>query len=196
MEFMPGATAVGIVYNDGVVLAAEKRLAYRGFITTKKTKKIFKISKGVGAACAGLVADMQELIREVTSIIRLKELREGTPTPVHSVAKLTSILLFQNRLYPYITQIMIGGYVGKPEIYSLDPLGSLIKDTYIALGSGTEVAMGVLESQYREGMGEEEAKKLVVDSIKAAVGRDAASGDGVDMLVIDRDGTREYSYSF
>ena len=193
---MPGATAVGVLYNGGTILAAEKRLAYRGFIVTKKTKKVFKISDSIGAACAGMVADMQELIRSIKSIIKLKELREEVPTPVNSVAKLTSALLFQHRLSPYITQVMIGGYVGKPEIYSLDPLGSLVKDNCIALGSGTAVAMGVLESQYKENMTEEEAQELVIHSIKAAVGRDAASGDGVDMLVIDKSGIREVSYSF
>ena len=36
---MPGATAVGITYNDGVVFASEKRIAYGNFLVSKSTKK-------------------------------------------------------------------------------------------------------------------------------------------------------------
>lgn len=193
---IPGATALGLTFDDGIIIAAEKRVTYGRYIATKKVKKVFRITDHVGAACAGLIADMQEIIREVAAVIKLKEIRTRTPSRANSVAKLTSVLLYQNRLYPYITQILIGGYVDKPELYSLDPLGSLISDKYIALGTGAEIAMGVLESTYRENMPLEEAKELVVHSIKSAIGRDAASGDGVDMLIIKRDGFEEISIAF
>ena len=39
--YMPGATAVGITYNDGVVFASEKRIAYGNFLVSKSTKKTF-----------------------------------------------------------------------------------------------------------------------------------------------------------
>ncbi len=193
---IPGATAVGLIFDGGVVLAAEKRVTYGGIIATKKMRKIFKVTDKVGAACAGLIADMQEIIRQVAAITKIKEMNDKRPAGVNSVAKLTSVLLYQNRLYPYITQIMVGGYVGRPGLYSLDPLGSLMSDNYIALGTGAEIAMGVLESKYREGMSSEEAKNLVVEAFRSAVGRDAASGDGVDMYVITEDNFQEFSYAF
>ena len=59
--YMPGATAVGITYDGGVVFASEKRIAYGNFLVSKNTKKTFQITPKVGAACAGLVADMQIL---------------------------------------------------------------------------------------------------------------------------------------
>ncbi len=36
-------------------------------------------------------------------------------------------------------------------------------------------------------MGVEDAKKMVTDSIRAAIERDALSGDGIDILVIMRE---------
>ncbi|NIM44677.1 MAG: proteasome subunit beta [Nitrososphaeria archaeon] len=195
-RFIPGATALGLIYDGGVIVAAEKRLTYGSYIATKKVKKVFKMTDHVGAACAGLIADMQEIIREVAAIIKLKEIRSKVPARANNVAKLTSVLLYQNKMYPYITQILIGGYVEKPELYSLDPLGSLISDKYIALGTGAEIAMGVLESTYKDAMPLEEAKKLVIHSMKSAIGRDAASGDGIDMLIFREEGVEEESYSF
>ncbi|RLG60838.1 proteasome subunit beta [Candidatus Geothermarchaeota archaeon] len=195
-QAIPGATAIGVVFKDGIILAAEKRMSYGGFITAKTVKKVFKISDRVGAACAGGVADIQEIIRRVRYILRLKELETGARPSVVSVAKLTSIMLFQNRLFPLMAQIIIGGCVDRPQIFSLDPLGSLVEDKYIAIGSGEEIAMGVLESGYKKDMSKEGARELVLKSIRAAIGRDAASGDGVDMLMITKDEIREESISF
>ena len=58
-QFMPGATAVGITFSEGVVLATEKRVSYGNFVINKNTKKTFLVTDYVGAACAGMIADMQ-----------------------------------------------------------------------------------------------------------------------------------------
>ena len=48
-QFMPGATAVGISYNRGVILGAEKRVAFGNFLVNKNTKKTFAVTELVGA---------------------------------------------------------------------------------------------------------------------------------------------------
>jgi len=53
------------------------------------------------------------------------------------------------------------------------------------------MAIGVLESEYRKDMSEEEAKALVIKAIKSAIQRDAASGDGIDLLIITKNGMKE-----
>jgi proteasome beta subunit len=78
----------------------------------------------------------------------------------------------------------------------LDVLGSLIPDKYAAVGSGTEIAVGVLEDGYKEGLSMEEAKPLVTRAIKSAISRDAMSGDGIDFLIITKDGVAEESVKF
>ena len=55
--FIPGATTIGLVYSDGVILASEKRVSYGSMIMSRTGKKVFRIADGVGAACAGLVSD-------------------------------------------------------------------------------------------------------------------------------------------
>ena len=78
----------------------------------------------------------------------------------------------------------------------LDVLGSLIPDKYAAVGSGTEIAMGVLEEGYKENLSIEEAKDLVTRAVKSAISRDAMSGDGIDFLIITKDGVIEESIKF
>jgi len=46
-QFMPGATAVGISFDNGVVLASEKRVSYGNFVVNKNTKKTFPVTDQV-----------------------------------------------------------------------------------------------------------------------------------------------------
>ncbi|MCW3987173.1 MAG: proteasome subunit beta, partial [Candidatus Bathyarchaeota archaeon] len=108
-----------------------------------------------------------------------------------------SNLLFQRRLFPYITQTIIGGVDDEgPNLYILDPLGSLIPDKYATVGSGAEIAVGVLEAGYKEGLTLQEGRDLVFSAMKSALARDIASGDGVDILIISKDGIKEESIVF
>jgi proteasome beta subunit len=198
-EYMviPGATTVGVVFKDGVILASEKRVSYGYLVVSKTGKKVFKITDQVGAACAGLVSDMQELIREVSAYGNLFSLDVGRPISVRSAAKLMSNLLFSRRLAPLITQTIVGGFDDEgPSLYSLDPLGSVLPDKYTVVGSGTEIAMGVVEDGFKENMDLEAAKELVIRGMKSAISRDIMSGDGVDFLIITKDGTAEESMKF
>jgi 20S proteasome alpha/beta subunit len=65
LAWMPGATTVGVVFKDGVLLAAEKRVTYGYFVMSKGGKKVFKVTDRIGVACAGLVGDMQILAKEM-----------------------------------------------------------------------------------------------------------------------------------
>jgi proteasome beta subunit len=190
-QFMPGATAVGIAYKDGVILGAERRITLGSFVRSKSGKKVFRITDRVGAVCAGMVADMQNLVKEVSVYSKLKELESHKPMKPNSVAKLMSTLMFQNRYAPLLTQVILGGISQEPVVYVLDPLGSVISDQYATVGTGEETAIGVVEAGYKSAISQKDAKELLVSSIKAAIARDAMSGNGIDLMTIDKSGIKE-----
>ena len=195
--WIPGATTIGVVCADGVILASEKRVTYGTFVMSKGGKKVFKITDQIGVACAGLVGDMQILAREVEAQANLFSMEVGRPISVRAASKLMANILFNRRYAPLITQTIMGGLDDEgTSLYVLDVLGSLIPDKYAAVGSGTEIAVGVLEEGYKEGMPVEEAKALVTRAIKSAISRDAMSGDGIDFLVITKKGIAEESIKF
>ena len=192
---MPGATAVGITYNDGVLLAAEKRVSYGNFVVNKNTKKTFNVTDHVGAACAGMVADMQVLVRQVGALSKIRKLETRRNVEPNSVAKLMSVIMFERRYFPLLTQVVVGGVTtGKPEIYTLDPLGSVLPDRYAAVGTGAEMALGVMDAEFNENLDEEKATNLALKSIRSSIQRDSASGDGIDILIINKNGKSENSY--
>ncbi len=195
--FIPGATTVGLVFHGGVILAAEKRVTYGNFIMSKGGKKVFKVTDRIGVACAGLVGDMQILAREMEAQSNLYSMDVGRKISVRSAAKLMANVLFNRRYAPLITQTIVGGLDEEgPSIYVLDVLGSLIPDKYAAVGSGTEIAIGVIEEGFKEHLTEHEAKELVKRAVKSAISRDSMSGDGLDFLVITKAGITEESVKF
>ncbi|HJT85438.1 MAG TPA: proteasome subunit beta [Nitrososphaeraceae archaeon] len=192
-QFFPGATAVGISFNNGVLLASERRVSFGNFVVNKSTKKTFVLTENVGAACAGMVADMNVLARQVAALSKIRKFETRRDLQTNSVAKLMSVIMFERRYFPLLTQVIVGGYDIKPQIYTLDPLGSLLPDEYAAVGSGAEMALGVLDAQYNTNITEEDARKLAIKSIKSSIQRDASSGDGIDILIINNKGKNEES---
>jgi proteasome beta subunit len=191
--YMPGATAVGITFDEGVVLVSEKRIAFGNFLVSKSSKKTFPITPKVGATFAGLVADMQILALQLAALAKIRKMELKRDVPPNTVAKMMSNMMYERRFFPYLTQVIVGGVVDKPIMYTLDPLGSVLPDEYAAVGTGAEMALGVLDPQFKPNMTKDEAVSLAKRAVKAASLRDSASGDGLDVLIITKSGTEEYT---
>jgi len=191
--YMPGATAVGITFDGGVVFASEKRIAFGNFLVSKSTKKTFPITPQVGATCAGLVADMQILTLQISALAKIRKMEIKRDVPPNTVAKMMSNMMYERRYFPLLTQVIVGGVVDKPIMYTLDPLGSVLPDEYAAVGTGAEMALGVLDPQFKKNMTKDEAIDLAKRAVRSAALRDSASGDGLDILVITKDGTEEFT---
>jgi len=190
-----GTTTVGVVCKDGVVLGTEKRATMGNFIASRAAKKIYRITDRIALTTAGSVGDAQFLARVVKIETDLYRLRRDRVMSVQSVATLLSNLLNQNRWFPYFVQLLVGGVDRDgARIYSIDPIGGAIReDRVVATGSGSLTAYGVLEDRYSEDMTTEDASELVIRAINAAMKRDSASGDGMDVVRITEDGYFELS---
>ncbi len=181
-----GATAVGIKGRNFVILAAEKRISYGGFIVSHSAKKVYKITDYLGLALAGLFADMQAIAKILAAELSYHEITIGRRIAVRAAAKLLASILYSNKYFPFFSEILVGGIEldGTAKLYVMDPVGSLIEDDYAAIGSGAPIAIGVLENGYRADLNLQKAKELAIAAIKAAIERDAMSGDGIDLLTI------------
>ena len=193
--YMPGATTVGLVCKEGAILGSERRYAYGTFVMSKVAKKVFKITDNIGIGCAGIIGDMQVLSREALAYMSIFEYERGRAGTVKNTAKLMANLLSARRFMPYLAQTIIAGVDNSvPSLFVMDPIGSVLEDKFAAVGTGAEVAMGVLESEYREGLSVDEARPLILRAIRSALARDISSGDGVDLLVITESGIKEESH--
>jgi proteasome beta subunit len=195
--YIPGATTIGMVCKDGVLLASERRYAYGSFVMSKSAKKVFRITDKIGVACAGIVGDMQVLSREARAWMSIYQYERERQATVKNTAKLISNLLSSRRMFPYLAETIIAGLSdGKPELYVLDPIGSLLPDKYAVVGTGAPIAIGVLELDYNEELSVDEGELLLLRAVKSAIARDISSGDGVDLMIITEQGIREETPRF
>src|SRR6185312_5728680 len=155
-----GTTTVGISCTDGVVLCADMRASAGYFIANNNT---IKIENHAGMTIAGGVADAQNVTDMLRYHSNIHRIDKQEYLPIKSIARLASLIFFQNRYYPFIADILVGGYDKQgPALYNIDMFGSLDKKTFVTTGSGSPVAYGLLESEYRDGLTVEEGKMIAL----------------------------------
>ena len=191
-EVETGTTTLGIVCKDGVVLAADRRATAGTLIAHKRTKKVYKLDDNIGLTTAGLVGDLQVLARYITAEVELYKLKRNTSMGVEAAATLTANILAGRRYFPYWVQLVIGGVDRSGgHVFSLDLAGGCLPDKYVSTGSGSPYVYGVLEDHYRDDMTVQEGIDLAIRSVTMAMRRDAASGEGIDVAAITKDGYKE-----
>ncbi len=193
-QIKKGTTTCAITCNDGVVLAADTRASAGLFIADRHVMKIQKVDDHLGMTIAGGVADAQNLVDTMRYNSNIYRLSRREPIPVGSAARLCSNILFNQRYFPYYVQIIMAGFDYREKegkIYNIDLFGSITTEKFISTGSGSPVAYGYLESEYKDGIGVNDAYKIAIQSIAAAIRRNAGTGDSINAVIIDKNGYRE-----
>jgi proteasome beta subunit len=187
-KYLKGTTTVGIVCNDGVVLATEQRATMGNFIASKTAKKIYQVDDFVAMTTAGSVGDAQQVVRMISVESKLYKMRRKESVTIKGLTTLLSNVLSGQRYYPLMVQLLVGGYdKNGPSIYSLDAMGGTIEETKaVSTGSGSPMAYGVLEDRYTEDMNTDEGVQLAIRALHNAMKRDSASGEGIDVVVIKK----------
>lgn len=191
---LEGTTTVGITCADGVVFASERRASMGNLVAHKVAEKIFRIDNHLGATIAGSVADAQSLMKVISAEVSLYKMRNGENISVESASAISSNILHSSPLY---VQTLLGGIdEDGAAIYSLDPAGGMIKDTFISTGSGSLFAYGVLEDRFKDGLSVEEGVDVAIRAINSATERDTFSGNGVLVATITKEGFKMLSEDY
>jgi proteasome beta subunit len=193
-QIKKGTTTCAITCTDGVVLAADTRASAGFFIADRHVMKIQKVDDHLGMTIAGGVADAQNLVDTMRYNANIYRLSKKELIPVSSAARLCSNILFNQRYFPYYVQIIMAGFDHREKegkIYNIDLFGSMTTEKFISTGSGSPVAYGYLESEYKDGTSVNEAYKIAIQSIAAAIRRNAGTGDSINAVIIDQNGYRE-----
>ena len=192
-----GTTTVGIVGKDCIVLAADKRATAGNFIAGKKVEKVLAVDERMALTTAGSVSDIQLLVKLVKAELSLRKLRNNRPNSAKEAANLVAGLVYRNirsfSMIPGIVHFLFAGYdeEGK-HLFDIYPDGSITDvDDFVCSGSGGTFAFGVLDAQYKKDMTEEQCVELALKAINSALQRDSASGDGIDVVVVNKEGVKK-----
>jgi proteasome beta subunit len=189
-----GTTIAGVTTDDAVVLAADRRASVGGgrFVTNKNTRKVESVHPSAAAALSGTVGHLQRFVRLLRAESSLYEDRRGEPIPVEALGTLAGNVLRTSHL---AIQPLVGGVDDDgPHLFEMDGGGGVLEDRYAAGGSGMQLAYGVLERRYADGLAIEDARRLAADAIDAASERDTASGNGLTVATVTADGVEVAEY--
>ncbi len=189
---LKGTTTIGVVCKDGVILASDTRVTMGYYVAHKAGKKVYKIDEHIGMTIAGTVADAQRVVDILTANAQLYRINMNRRMPINAAARMVANLLFQNRYIPLATQVLVGGVDDSgPHVYNIDPYGSLTEEKMTSTGSGSPVALGVLEDKFKEGKTIDETLPIIARAVNAAMKRDVASGNNYNIIVISETGYKE-----
>ena len=193
-EVPKGTTTVGIICSNGIILGADKRATMGFFIANKNTDKVLKVQDHLAMTIAGGVGDAQSLNRLLKAECTLYELQRKERITVKGASTLLGTVLQQSKYYPYWVQVLVGGMDGKvPKLYSVDMAGGVLTEEFVSTGSGSSVVYGVFEDNFEKGKTIEHNLHLAARALDAAMKRDAASGEGINLAIIDEKGYRKIS---
>ncbi|MEM4397456.1 MAG: proteasome subunit beta [Candidatus Woesearchaeota archaeon] len=192
-----GTTTVALVAKDCIVLAADKRATAGNFIAGKKMDKIQQVDEKMAITTAGSVSDIQLIVKIIKAELVLRRLRSGRENIVKEGANLAAGIVYNSirrfSAVPGVVHFLFAGYDSSgAHLYEIYPDGSISEiEDFITSGSGGMFAMGVFDAQYKKDMTQEQAVDLAVKGINSALQRDSASGDGIDVVVINKEGFKK-----
>jgi len=188
--FKTGTTTVGLVVKDAVILGTDKRASMGYFVASKTAEKLHMIQEHLYMTIAGGVADAQYLIDVLRAETSLFQLKSEKQIKIKSAGKLLSNILYQNKMYPFQVGLILGGVteIEGPTLLNIGAYGSILPDKFCAVGSGQNFSYGVLEAKYKDNLTIKEGKEILIKAISSSIIRDMASGNGIDIAIIKKEG--------
>jgi len=216
-----GGSTLGITGADFCILAGDTRSTSGYNINTRYEPKLFKIGgndeTGEGAtivlSVVGFAADGHALKERLDAMVKMYKYQHGKPMSVKACAQRLSTILYGKRFFPYYVTCILGGLDedGKGALYSYDPVGSYEREQCRAAGAAASLIMPFLDNQVNfknqyipgSGSGHQLQQRkpeplprgdvlaLVKDAFTSAVERHIEVGDGLQMMIITKDGIQE-----
>ena len=188
--FKTGTTTVGLVVKDAVILGTDKRASMGYFVASKTAEKLHMIQEHLYMTIAGGVADAQYLIDVLRAETSLYQLKREKSIKVKSAGKLLANILYQNKMYPFQVGLILGGVTEEegPTLLNIGAYGSILPEKFCAVGSGQNFSYGVLEAKYKDNLTIKEGKQILIKAISSSIIRDMASGNGIDIAIIKKEG--------
>jgi len=190
--YVTGTSVLGIKYKDGVMIAADTLASYGSMARFRDIRRIAPLGKYTLIGASGEYSDYQYLLRLLDELVLEDQLNEdGASYSPHSIHSYLSRVLYnrRNKMDPLWGQFVVAGFRDGNSFLGLADLrGTNYEDETIATGYGSMIARPLLRKAYREGLTQEEAKKLLEDSLRVLYYRDARALNRVQIATIGKDG--------
>jgi proteasome beta subunit len=178
-----GTTICAVRYNDGVIMAGDRRATAGSAIAHRTMEKVHAADTHSGVAIAGAAGPAMEMVRIFQLQLEHYEKVEGQALSLEGKANQLSQMVRANlamAMQGFVVVPLFAGYDlrrAKGRIYTYDPTGGRYEETdYHADGSGGRDARTTIKLGFQDDMSRERGIELCVQALWQAADEDSATG--------------------
>lgn len=186
-----GSAIIGMRGKDCVAIASDKRLGIQAQTVSCDFQKIFQMGPKLFIGLPGLATDVQTVSNRLNFRLNLYTLRENRDIKPETFMNMVSNLLYERRFGPYFVEPVIAGLdpkTNEPYIAAMDLVGCpMVAEDFVVSGTCSEQMYGMCESLWQPDLEPDDLFETISQALTNAVDRDAASGWGAVVHVVEKD---------
>jgi proteasome alpha subunit len=186
-----GATTAGVVYSNGVVLIADRRIPNPKLAEPSSLEKIHQIDENIACATAGLVADARVLVDYARLAAQVNRVTYAEAMTVELLVRRICDYKQQYTQFggvrPFGTALLVGGYDDSGiHLFETEPSGSLTSFKAASTGGNKGPVMEIFEQKYKPGLDRDGATLLALEALRAGL-EEAGNLAQVEVCTVERD---------
>ncbi|MGH0126219.1 UNVERIFIED_CONTAM: hypothetical protein FKN15_026693 [Acipenser sinensis] len=183
-----GGAVMAMRGKNCVAIAADRRFGIQAQMVTTDFQKIFPMGDRLFIGLAGLATDVQTVSQRLKFRLNLYELKEGRQIKPKTFMSMVSNMLYERRSKMNIIFTYLASRREQPFICSLDLIGCpMVTEDFVVSGTCSEQMYGMCESLWEPDMEPDDLFETISQAMLNAVDRDAVTGMGVVVQVIEKD---------
>ncbi|CAD7092857.1 unnamed protein product [Hermetia illucens] len=186
-----GGCVVAMRGKDCVAIATDHRFGVQGQTIDTNFQKVFQINPQMFLGLVGLQTDILTVKDRLAFRKNLYEVRENREMTPERFAAMLSSFLYERRFGPYFVEPVVAGLdpkTSKPFICNMDLIGCPnAPDDFVVAGTCAEQLYGMCETLWKPDLEPEQLFEVIAQSMINAFDRDAISGWGATVYIIEKD---------
>jgi len=185
-----GGCIIAMKGKDCVAIAADKRFGNQGHTLSTKFQRVFQFGPRLFVGLPGLGTDVKTVYQRLRFRVNMYELRENRRITPKTLSSLISNFMYEKRFGPYYIEPIVAGIddkTGETFISCMDVLGSMGQpEDFVVGGTCEEQLVGMCETLWEPNLGPDELFEVTAQALINACDRDAISGWGATVYVIEK----------
>uniref|UniRef100_A0A6B2G0N3 Proteasome subunit beta type-3 n=1 Tax=Myxobolus squamalis TaxID=59785 RepID=A0A6B2G0N3_MYXSQ len=185
-----GGSVMVMKGRESFAIASDLRFGSQFQTISCNMEKVFKFNDHLYLGLAGLTTDIQTVYQKMLMNYNLYKLSEGVVPSPKIFTSMLSNKLYEHRFGPYFLEPVVGGFdpkTGDVFVSACDIIGSTsIIDDFAVFGTAINQLLGTCECLWKPNMDADELFETASQAMLNAIDRDALSGWGVVIYLVEK----------